>query len=155
MFRPFLALALMTAPALAQTADQEVRLADAVAAMEAQSLAFYASIDPRFVPILTPPEDAPDFSDNRRCFMARLEEGGGPDMLEDYITALEEISATEITTLLDLGANVPEVMMSDVVFAASSECGSLSYSTSKMVTPEFLALMDEPEVMNALMGQAR
>ena len=45
--------------------------------------------------------------------------------------------------------------MSDVVFAASSECGSLSYSTSKMVTPEFLALMDEPEVMNALMGQAR
>ena len=111
MFRLFLALALMTAPALAQTADQEARLADAVAAMEAQSFSFYASIDPRFVPILTPPED--------------------------------------------LGANVPEVMMSDVVFAASSECGSLSYSTSKMVTPEFLALMDEPEVMNALMGQAR
>lgn len=154
MLRPLLALSLMTAaPAVAQTADQEARFVDAITAVEARSIAFYGAVDPRFVPLLTPSEDAPTFEENRDCFLARIETDGGAQMLEDYIAAMEVVGATEITSLVELGASLPEVLTDELVFAASAECGPLSYSTAQMVTPEFTALMDEPEIMQGLMGQ--
>lgn len=74
-------------------------------------------------------------------------------MLEEYIEAVEVQAATEITSLIELGQRVPAVMYSDLVLSASAECGPMSYSTKQMATPEFLKLMDEPEVVRGLMGQ--
>lgn len=151
-FIPVLGL-LAATPAFGQSADQEARFFDAIQAIEARTYTFYVSVDPRFEPLLAPVAEDPAFRENQRCFLARIEDEGGSDMLEEYIAAAEVQGQTEITSLIDLGARLPEVMISDIVFAASAECGPMSYSTSQMMTPEFIELMDEPAVTQGLMGQ--
>ncbi len=143
---------LVAAPAFSQSAEQEARFVDAVRMMEARNVTFYVSVDPRFEPLLTPPAETPDYLDRQRCFLARLESDGGAEMMEEYIAAAEDLAEKEITSLIELGQSLPEVMMADVVFAASAECGALTYTTEQMVTPEFLELMDDPDVMQGLMG---
>lgn len=154
MLRSALTLGLLTTtPVFAQTAAQEERLLEAVKAMEAQSYTYYVSVDPRFGPLLTPVKEDPAYRESQRCFLNKIAEEGGPDMLEEYIEAVEVQAATEITSLIELGQRVPAVMYSDLVLSASAECGPMSYSTKQMATPEFLKLMDEPEVVRGLMGQ--
>lgn len=153
MPRCVLVLALLaTTPALAQTAEQEARFAEAIAAVEARTRAFYVSVDPRFGALLAPAEEDPAFRESRRCVLSRIEEDGGPEMLEEYIAAMEAQGETEITSLIDLAAGLPEVLTADIVFAASAECGPMSHSTRQMATPEFMQLMEEPAVMRRLMG---
>lgn len=154
MLRSILTLSLLTAtPAFAQSAAQEARFFEAIQAMEAQTYAFYVSVDPRFGPLLTPVAENPIFRDRQRCVLTRIRKEGGSEMLEEYITSMEVQGQTEITSLIDLANRLPAVMTADLIFAASSECGAISYSTEQMTTPKFMELMADPVVMQGLMGQ--
>jgi hypothetical protein len=154
MLRSLLTLGLLTAtPAFAQSASQEERFFEAIKAMEARTYTFYVSVDPRFGSLLAPVAEDPVFRDSQRCVLARIEDEGGSDELEEYIAAMEVQGETEITSLIDLADGLPEVMTSDLIFAASSECGAMSYMTKQMVTPEFRELMDDPVIMQGLMGE--
>lgn len=154
MLRSILIPALLAAtPAVAQSDDQEARFYEAIRAVEAQTYAYYVSVDPRFAPLLAPVAEDPAYRENQRCVLARIEAGGGSDVLEEYIAAMEVQGETEITSLIALANDLPEVLMSDLVFAAATECGAMSHSTARMMMPEFMELMEEPEVMQGLMGQ--
>lgn len=153
MLRSILTLGLLTAaPAFAQSVAQEERFFEAIQAMEARTYTFYVSVDPRFDSLLVPAAEDPAFRDSQRCVLARIEDEGGSDMLEEYIAAMEVQGETEITSLIDLADGLPEVMTSDLIFAASSECGAMSYTTKQMMTPEFMELMADPAVVQGLMG---
>ncbi|WP_166486106.1 hypothetical protein [Jannaschia sp. CCS1] len=141
------------APAFAQSAAQEARFADAMRAMEAQTFTFYTTVDPRFEQLLTPVADNPAYRESQRCVLARIEDEGGSEMLEEYIAAMEVQGDTEITSLIDLAANLPDVMISDLIFAASTECGPMSFTTDQMATSEFTELMADPAIMQGLMGE--
>ena len=154
MLRTPLALCLLiAAPVAAQTAAQEDRFHAAMQAMEARTRAFYISVDPRFASLLAPGDENPAFRDSQRCLLRRLADEGGADMLAEYIAAAEFMASSEITSLVELGERVPSVMTSDLVFAAAADCGPMSQSTKAMMTPEFQDLMDDPKVMQGLMGQ--
>ncbi len=143
---------LSSAPVSAQTPDQQTRFSDAIAAMDAQNLTFYTSVDDRFAELLASSEEAPEYRENQRCVLARIEKDGGADMMEEYIAAAETQSQIEITSLITLANRLPKVMMSEIVFAASAECGPMSHALKQMATPEFVKLMDEPEIMQRLIG---
>jgi hypothetical protein len=154
MLRSIFTFGLLTAaPAFAQSTAQEARFFEAIQAMEARTYAFYVSVDPRFDQLLGPVAEDPAYRDNQRCVLARIEDEGGSDMLEEYIAAMEVQGATEITSLIEVGNGLPEVMVSDLVFAAAADCGPLSYTTEQMMMPEFIELMDDPVVMRRLMGE--
>ena len=154
MLRSILIMGLLAAmPAFALTAAQEARFFDAIQAMEARSHTFYTSIDPRFELLLAPVAEDPAFRESQRCVLNKIEDEGGSDMLEDYIVAMEAQAATEITSLVDLAQSLPPVMTSELIFVASAECGPMSYTTKQMMSPEAIELMDEPEIMQGLMGQ--
>ncbi len=154
MLRSIIILGLLTAvPAYALTTTQEERFSKAITAIEAQTHTFYVSVDPRFGALLAPVAEDPAFRKSQRCVLARIEKDGGADMLQRYIAAMEVQGATEITSLIDLANTLPEVVTSDLVLAASSECGPMSYSTKRMMTPEFIKLMEEPAVHQRLMGK--
>lgn len=154
MLRSIFILGLLgAAPALAQSAAQEARFFAAIQAMEARSYAFYVSVDPRFGALLRPVMEKPAYRDSQRCFLTRIEGEGGSDMLEKYIAAIEYQGATEITSLIDLANGLPEVVFSDLAAAAASDCGPMSFATEQMMTPGFMELMEDPAVMQRLMGE--
>ncbi|WP_417770694.1 hypothetical protein [Stappia sp.] len=103
--RSILPLCLLIAtPAFAQSAAQEKRFRDAIQAMAVRTYAFYVSIDPRFASLLTPVAEDPSFRDSQRCFLTRIEEEGGPGMLEEYIAGMEFQGEKEITSLIELAS---------------------------------------------------
>ena len=154
MLRSFLILGMLAAPsAFAQTAEQSGRFYHAIEAMSAQSITFYSNVDPRFEPLLFPSSENQKFRENQHCFLTRIATDGGAEMLEEYITAMEVQGTTKITNLIDLANDLPPVLTHDLVFAASLDCGPLSFTTQQMMTPEFIELMDDPDVMQRLMGQ--
>ncbi len=154
MLRSILTICLFVAgPALAQSAAQEARFAAAIEAVEARTLAFYRTVDPRFEALLVSPAQDPVYRENQRCVLAQIGAEGGADMLEDYVLAMETMGATEITSLIDLGNALPEVMTADLIFAAAADCGAMSWSTEQMATPAFMEIMSEPAVTQRLMGQ--
>lgn len=154
MLTSILILVLLTAtPAFALSDAQDARFFEAIQAMESRSHTFYTSVDPRFELLLAPVAEDPAFRESQRCVLNKIEEEGGSDMLEDYIGAMEVQAETEITSLIDLAQGLPPVMTSDLIFTASAECGPMSNTTKQMMTPEFMKLMDEPEVMQGLIGQ--
>lgn len=154
MLRFILILGLLTSPpAFGQSAAQEERFFEAMQAMAARTYTFYVSVDPRFDALLSPVAENPTYRANQRCFLARIEDEGGSEMLEEYIAAMEVQGETEITSLINLAEDLPEILISEPIFAASFECGAMSYATDQMITPEFIELMDEPEVMKGLLGE--
>lgn len=146
--------ALCALPAIAQAADIDAmleRLENASEAAAEELTDFYRERLPEYE------DKIPDLSwgepmrEANRCILRNIEAAGGDAAVTEYVEANETWAEYEITTLRDIGEEMPPVLLSELVAQLGQSCGASAITVKKIESSGFGELMRQPDMAERLM----
>ncbi|WP_298260838.1 hypothetical protein [uncultured Litoreibacter sp.] len=143
--------ALLSLPANAAFADNLERLEVATELGGKHLSAFILSRAPELEPNLPNWDWDDDYRTAARCFLDDLEDSQGADHVEKYLTAVEEYSATPVTSLAQT-ENQPAIMSTPAVMTAMQSCGVMQQVMKRMQESGFMGAMMNEATMSKLGG---
>ncbi len=135
----------------AAQADDLLDRYKAASQMQAEKMSdFMIARVPELEGVIPPTEWTAEADVVGQCTVDRVRADRGEDGLEAYVAAVEEMAAVEVTSLSQMGENIPELLTDMYFMQVAQDCGAMDLAQKQMEESGMLAMMADPGVMERL-----